>query len=142
MRHTFALTPDSLVEAMIGTQVQRLERRSAGQKAVLFRSLGRERLLGYAGSHTLRDVLESEYGRRLRGRIGCVMLDEVQLNAEVDGIMLVTMLPEEVERIEFLFSGMMLRIYTRRFIQEMIARDRTLGRPSYFQMPKGPPLCT
>ncbi|MQA92945.1 MAG: hypothetical protein GEU90_22480 [Gemmatimonas sp.] len=40
------------------------------------------------------------------------------------------MLPEEVERIEFMFRGAMLRIYTREFMQHMIARDLELRTPS------------
>ncbi len=40
-----------------------------------------------------------------------------------------TMLPEEMERIEFLFGGTMLRIYTREFIQDMIAREIKLLEP-------------
>jgi hypothetical protein len=142
VKHTFILARDPLIEAMIGVEIERLEVRSRGRRAVMFRSLNRESLLDFAGSHTLMTVLESEYGGLMR-RVKCVMLDEEQLQPHVDLITLRTMLPEEVERIEFLYSGKMLRIYTQRFIQEMIARQTKLGQPSYFEPPgsRAPPLC-
>ena len=137
--YLFALEPDPLVERMIDVQVLRIEERAAGRRAVMMRPMNRERLLRYAGHSTLRDVLESEY-RNYLSRIKCVLVDEKLLPPSIDGPVLGTMLPEELERIEFLFRGAMLRIYTRDFIQDMIARDIELRRPSYIQV-LGPPVC-
>ena len=136
--YLFDLVPDSLVERMIEVQVVRLEERAAGRRAAIMRPMNRERLLRWAGHSTLRDVLESEY-RSYLGRIRCVFMDEEEIN---DGGRLLsvlgTTLPEEVERIEFLFRGAMLRIYTREFIQNMIARDIELRRPSYVSLGRLP----
>jgi len=140
-QHTFVLTSDALFEAMVAHQVERLAARSRPQRAIGFRNLDRERLVRYAGRATIRDVLQSEYGYRLRGRIRCVVLDEVALHPDVDGPTLATMYPEDVERIEFLFFGNMLRLYTRRFLWELAGRGTKLRQPTYVQPPRGVPFC-
>lgn len=126
--YLFELVPDTVVERMIGVQVRRLEERAAGRRSALMRPMNRERLLRYAGHADLLTTLEFEYWRRI-GRVGCVVLDEEQLLGGATSL-LWTMLPEELERIEFLFRGAMLRIYTREFMREMIAGGIELRRPS------------
>lgn len=139
-RYLFELEPDSLVERMIEVQVGRLEERAAGRRAVIMRPMNRERLLLYAGSYTLRDVLETEY-RSYVGRIRCAFVDEEQIYDFGEFLtVLGTTLPEEVERIEFLFRGVMLRVYTREFIRDMVARDVELRTPFYNRIPR-PPVC-
>ena len=93
----------------------------------------RERLLRYAGTHTLGDAIHFEYwGRGIDG-IGCVLIDEKQTSQIVPiDHFLHTTLPEELERIEFLDfgpQGLMLRIYTREFMQEMFDLNLELRTP-------------
>ena len=129
--YLFEVQPDSLVERMIEMQVQRLEERASPRRSVLMRPMTRERLLRYAGRLTIADMLEWEYGRRLR-RVKCVLINEEQLAGAWQPSSLFHILPEDVERIEFLFDGAMLRIYTREFMREMISREVPLRTPSYF----------
>ena len=128
--YLFELKPDWLVERMIEVQVGRIEERAASRSTGR-RAMNRERLLRYAGRADLQTAIEFEYGLRLEGRDGCVYIDEKRFRGIGDQgalSLLWTMLPEEVERIEFLYKGG-LRIYTREFIQEMIASDIELRPP-------------
>jgi hypothetical protein len=133
VRYVFELQLDPLIETMVAVQVERLERRASPRFAAGYRNLNRERLIRYAGSATLWDVLLFEYGERRLERVGCILIDEVMYPAgpEARSILLHT-LPEQLERIEFMFRGAMLRIYTREFMQEMIARNMPLRRPVMF----------
>ena len=132
--------PDPVVERMIDVQVGRLEERAAARRASVMRPLSRERLLRYAGRHTVASMLEWEYGRRLR-RVECVLVDEKPLLGAWQLETLYHVLPEDLERVEFLYAGAMLRIYTRDFMREMIGREVELRMPSYFQRPNLDPLC-
>jgi hypothetical protein len=142
--YVFDLIADPLVTAMIAGQVERLVDRASGRRSVMMRALDRDRLLRHDGG-TLRDVIESQY-RSYIDQIRCVIIDEKQF---VDRRALLTWLgttlPQEVERIEFLAFGprsrdIMLRIYTRRFIQEMTARHIELRDPVFVGMAR-PPWC-
>lgn len=143
-RYLFEVEPDPVVEAMVERQVERLARRAAPRFAVGFRNMNRTALLRYAERHTLWDVLLWEYGERKLDRVICVVMDEEPFDSgAVARSMLLHTLPAEVERIEFMFGGAMLRVYTRSFMQQMIARDVPLRRPSLFRpFPSSPPLCS
>lgn len=117
-RYVFDLRPDPLVERMIARQVARLEQRSRGRLSVLMRSLDREALL-HSGGGSLRDVIWARYSIHLR-RLQCVVLDDRLLHPTVMDEMLGAINPEDVERVEVLFNGVMLRIYTRNFIRRMM----------------------
>jgi hypothetical protein len=136
-RYVFELEADPLVQAMVETQVERLAVRASPRFVAGMRNLNRDRLLRYAGSATVWDVLLFEYGERKLGRLGsrnaCILIDEVQHEVGPGTrALLMHMLPEELERIEFMFSGTMLRVYTREFMQQMISRDMPLRRPFMF----------
>ncbi len=84
-------------------------------------------------------MLRTEYPAQVR-RIACVLLDERPLTPfEAEGL-LETTPAWEVERMEFLFSGAMLRIYTREFMKKMMAGGMSLGAPVYVQS-ASPPFC-
>jgi hypothetical protein len=138
--YIFELEADPVVNAMVDVQVERLERRAAPRFVVGFRNLNRQRLLRYAGSHTLWDVLLWEYGEQRLDRVACVVIDEQPYAAgpAVRSALQHT-LPEELERIEFMFRGAMLRVYTRDFMQHMIARNLELRQP--FMLGGLWPLC-
>ena len=141
-RYVFEVEPDPWVEEMIAVQIVKLEERVAGIRAVGMRPMNRERLIFYAGTHTLGDAIDFEY--RLGGteRITCVFIDEKEISVilPIDHF-LQTTLPEELERVELLgFS--MLRIYTREFIQEMFELELELRKPVIFPaipLPVGDP---
>ena len=133
------VSPDPLVTRMIGVEVSRIEDRSAGRRSALMRPLNREELLRWKNA-TLEDVLRSAYSIHLR-RIRCVLVDEEQLGPGMIGPTLRTTFVTEVERIEFLFRGAMLRVYTRDFMRRMLGSGIPLRTPSYAYFPPSEPLC-
>ncbi len=137
-RHEFDLEPDPVVERMIAEQIGRIERRAGGRRAITLRPMNRDRLLRRRGM-TLYDVLHTDYAHRLR--LGCVVLDEFPLAPSIADGILQTIPVEDVERIEFLFRGRMLRIYTRDFMRTMIGSQVELRRATYVDI-ASPPLCT
>lgn len=137
-RYVFDLAPDPVVERMITQQIDRLEERAAGRLSVLMRPLDRDALLR-SGGGSLRDVLAARYSIHLR-RVRCILVDERLLPPSVDGRMLGAMNPETIERVEFLFNGAMLRIYTREFVRRMIGRRIDLRSPIYVNV-ANPPVC-
>lgn len=125
--YTFELIPDSLVQFLIDVQVAQLQERMHGDRAIAMPPIDRERLLGWSGV-TLWEVLAGTYQTRWR-RIGCVVVDEKAVPSMVRRNVLQTMLPGEVERMEFLHGGTMVRIYTRDFMRDMVAGLVELRRP-------------
>jgi hypothetical protein len=126
--YVFEPVPDPWVEGMIAEQVARIEERGAG---LGYRRppMNRDRLLRYAGSFTLLDALEIEFRNRDIAQIPCVIVDERREEFLPVGFFLQTTLPEELERVELLFSGDMLRIYTREFMQYMFDTELELRAP-------------
>jgi hypothetical protein len=132
----FELEPDSLVQRMIDVEVERLKERSHPHLSVLVRPIDREELLNRR-NWTALDLVRTEYSINLN-RLRCILIDDVQ---NYNGLeYLVHLYPDELERIEVLFSGAMLRIYTREYIKRMLGGGIELVRP--VMTPFGrPPLC-
>jgi len=76
----------------------------------------------------------------MSGCIRCIVLDEEPLTPQMADGVVRTMLAQDVERIEFLFRGNMLRIYTREFMRTMLGGAIELKKPLYVDMAR-PPLC-
>jgi hypothetical protein len=108
----------------------------------MLRPLNREDLVKHAGSATMWDVLLFRYEPWL-DRATCVLLEQViglqrgpihNTLYAAQGIMQ-TLLPEEVERIEFFayggrLQGMMMRVYTRTFMHALLTGGAELvGNP-------------
>lgn len=121
----FVLEPDPIAMRMIEQQLQRLQNRL---DAVPYSTvtMDREDIRMYR-NWTARELLES----RVRiGLIGCLIIDEMPID---DRGILTTYLPPELERIEILRNslrtrGVTVRIYTRRFLQRMVAGGIQLRR--------------
>ena len=137
--YVFEPRPDPWVEEMIAEQIGRIEERSAGILTVGRRPMDRESLLRYAGTHTLGDAIEFEYFRGVQG-IACVFVDEELRDFLPLEVLLQGILPERLERIELLFEGAMLRIYTREFMQDLFDLVVELRTP-IFVPGTNPPLC-
>ena len=132
------LTEYPVVQAMLGAANRRLEARARGRVSVTMPPLDREQISLWGGN-TLDEVLRVEYPAQRR-RIACVLLDERPLTPfEAEGF-LETTPAWEVERMEFLFSGAMLRIYTREFMKKLLARRTNLSAPVYVAS-ASPPFC-
>ena len=134
--HRFEMRTDSLVLRMIETEVARLQDRMGGRRAIGMGPFNREDLVRWGGA-TLGDLVKGEFvGRRLK----CIILDELDVGAPMFGPTLETMLVDDIERIEFLFRGAMMRIYTKKFMRTMLGSGIELRRPVYSDMAV-PPLC-
>jgi hypothetical protein len=135
----FELVEDPGVRALIDAQVARMTERIGFRWSVMLRPLNREDLVKHAGSATMWDVLLTRYERWL-DRVTCVLLDEVVIGLQrgpihntlyaAQGIMQ-TLVPEEVERVEFFayggrLQGMMMRVYTRNFMSDLLTGSAEL----------------
>jgi hypothetical protein len=127
-----ALDVDSVGLRMIDRQVERLHTRVKGI-AVSLRTLDRDRLLLHPNSTAEDAVRRSTMNRPIR----CLVVDESPFGGETINPrtgrgtladVLGSLHVEEIERIEILGSGAMVRIYTRPFIQRMI-RGRAMTPP-------------
>ncbi len=134
-RHDFDLVRDTLVERLIAMQSERIVQR-AGERMYEYRpAFDRDALARYSSSSNVSSIMESKYPLNILRRVFCIVLDErhVQTDQERRAVLL-NMFPHEIERmelLEFTIGGartFMLRIYTRAFFQELIARNRPLRR--------------
>jgi hypothetical protein len=132
--YQFELEEDLEVRALIDAQVERLEERVGFRWAAMLKPLNREDLIGYAGSATMWDVLLFRYERWL-DQVKCVVLDEQVIGLKSGPIhntlysaqaAMVSLVPEEVERVEFhafggTFGASIMRVYTRDFMSAMVS---------------------
>ena len=137
----FLLKPDSLVIGMIAEQVQRIHQRSRGIRTATLQPIDRAELLRNI-NWTVLDIVRFRTVNRVGG-FACVMIDERQSHVGLEEI--ATLLPDEVEYIEFINidnSGRdkMLRIYTRKYMQKMVGNRQPLRRIVGFN-PFGKALC-
>jgi len=104
-RHEFDMAVDSAVQRVIDMQVERIVDVTRGRPSGM-RPLNRESLLRHKGTFTVYDMIVYEYGRRA-DRVGCIVVDEKQIPRSRNWRDYPThMLPEELERLEFLrFRG-------------------------------------
>jgi hypothetical protein len=112
----FALQVDPIGQRMISAQIQRLEDRVT-KMPFLNTAITRTELMERHYNWTAADAIAYELRARGRDAI-CVFLDNVQ---QQHGLLpLQLYLPDEIERIEFIDRGTMVRVYTRRYMQRMI----------------------
>lgn len=131
----FELHVDSLAQRMIAVEVGRLEQRSRPFRTAIMPVIGREDLLRSNG--TLLDVVKSRYSINL-DRVICILIDDRQTYNGLAELALV--LPDDLERVEVLERGAMLRIYTREFIKRMLGGGVKLSRPLLIRDTR-PPTC-
>jgi len=139
-RYELELRSDPRVEALIELQSLRLHDRDSPTGTAMLQPMDRERALEYAGNHIVATMLEWEYGRRI-SRVACTLVNEVQWVFDWQPTTLSQILPEDIQRIEFLFEGKMMRIYTREFMREMINREVDLRTPVYVERLGTDPVC-
>lgn len=133
---TFDMPADPVVQRMLAAQVTRLEERARGYRTAIMPAMNRDELMR-RGNSTVLDVLRSRYGIHMR-RISCILIDERQTYNGLEELALY--FPEEIERVEVLERGAMLRIYTRDFMRKMIGGNVRLQRPVYVSY-GNPPVC-
>jgi hypothetical protein len=131
---TLDLEVDSLVQRMIDVEVARLEERARPFRTAVMPAIDREELLRRR-NRTVLDVVEFQYGIHLR-RVQCIMIDDEQRFNGLEE--LATIFPGELERIEVLERGAMLRIYTREFMKKMLGGGMHLAKPVYVDYGRTP----
>lgn len=132
----FALVEDPLAQRMIDVQVERLEMRAHPYVTPIMPAIDREDLMKSI-NWTVLDIINTRYGNWM-GRVGCILIDDVQTRRGIEELGL--MLPDRIQRIELLFRGRMLRVYTRDFIRRMLGGGVTLKPPLYVT-PPAPAYC-
>jgi hypothetical protein len=129
------LEADSVAQRMIQQQVERIENRARPHATAVMPALDREYLLRNRNATAL-DIVQTRYGLFL-GRIKCILIDDRQ---SYNGLAeLAHFLPDELERVEVLLRGVMLRIYTRDYLRERLGQAGKLPTPVY--VPGSPPFC-
>ena len=137
--YDFQLEEDPIIRRLIDAQVSRLEERVGMRWSPLMPPMNRDDLLRYADEATMWDVLLAEH-RQWLDKVKCVVLDEHVVGERAGPIhnslwvarsAMRGLLPEEVERIEVMayggrLQGLVLRVYTRAFMQRLIAGDAQL----------------
>jgi hypothetical protein len=139
-RYVFDLLPDPIGQRMIEVQTLRLSDRTRSGRRYrphrwLRSEVSREEMAEAVSDGTLQTVLEATYPFHVLRRVSCFLLDERPTNSRAERTMVLQgTLVQELERIELLeFPGqhgaLMLRVYTRRFFQELVATNRELRTP-------------
>lgn len=117
------LAVDPIGQRMIDAQVEKLVTRSNAvphpRSAITRQELVRR------SPWSAYDILKARLGPRFN-RIACLFIDDIQRRNGTEE--LYGYLPEELERIEIIDNGVMVRLYTRRQIQEQV-RGRVVLRP-------------
>lgn len=134
----FELRVDPLVERMITTEVVRLDERAGGRRAAMMPALHRDELLRWPGA-TLADVLRLRFPHRA-SYPPCLVLNERSVGPTMIAPTLENTRSEEVERMEFLFDGAMIRVYTSDFMRTLLGGGRLLREPAFSPAPSRP-LC-
>lgn len=134
------LTEDPVVQAMLGAANRRIENRGRGRRSITTPALERDDIARWGGA-ALDEVLRLEYPVRSR-RLVCLVADEWPMSPlQAEGF-LTTTPAWEVERMEFLFDGQMLRVYTRDFMKTMLSGGVQLGAPALTPGGVQGPFCT
>jgi len=141
------LQHDSVAVRMIQEQLARISRRSAARRYEFFEGLNRDDLLKGRDRGTFVDLLQNLAGTNTVSRIACIVIDESEVydsRTRVDGPLLrrragrlelapqiPPLLPDEIYHLELValpepFEPLVLRIYTRDFMQELVAGGGSL----------------
>jgi hypothetical protein len=107
----FALDPDPVAQRMIGAQVARLVTR-ANAVPYMRMALSREELVRQS-NWAVSDLLKSRLGPWM-SRIQCVVIDDVLKPFGLQE--LETWLPDQLERLEIINRGVMIRAYSRDYV--------------------------
>lgn len=123
----FELEEDPIALAMIDRQVRRLEERAETHRAMTI-ALDREEALLREG-WSAYDIVRGRFGLGQARGIGCLVVNEREVQEGPPDEYLQSMLATDVERIEVhnLNRVLMVRVYTRDFVRDMLRGDQELG---------------
>ena len=131
----FTLDVDPIGQRMIDAQVERIVTRSDAVPHARH-AIGRAELVRRS-PWSAYDIIKARLGLRF-DRIRCLFIDDIQRHN--GNIELQMVMPEELERIEIIDGGVMVRLYTRRQIQDLV-RGRVILRPILLVETPGGYLC-
>jgi hypothetical protein len=132
---TIELDADTMIHRLIQQQTDRLDGRLVNTVGKGY-AVSRDRLLGSPHGGMLVDALAWVMATAPYSRSNpslCLFVDEKQ----VPGDALHFLVPEEIERVEYLHDGGTIRIYTRQFMALMTMDSIPLRRPGYSAIPRG-----
>ena len=115
---TFQLVPDPIGQRMLAQQVTRLETRTKGIGQSV-QTIGRETLL--SSIESMYDLVRRRL-QALRTGNRCLFINERLSIAGIEELML--FLPQQVERVEIIDRGTIVRVYTRRYVEDIMMLKR------------------
>lgn len=123
----FELEEDPIAQAMIARQVQRLEERADTHHAMTL-TLDREDALLREG-WSANALVRGRFGLGHVRRIGCLVVNEREIQGISPEGYLEGIHATDVERLEIhnLNRTIMVRVYTRDFVRDMLREDEELG---------------
>lgn len=119
----FLLQPDRVAERMIALQVERLVSRTNALGHSVDQ-LGRTEMMNRYYSWNVADIVRQRLFRAMEPT-ACIFLDERPVHFGLAG--LEGYLPDQIERIEVIDRGTMIRVYTRQYIQQMLRKRANPG---------------
>jgi hypothetical protein len=115
------LESDPLMQRMITVQRERIDARSEGRRYGILPVLERAELIKNL-DFSIAEIIQRRLGPVMSKRIACMIVDEKPFDWRAD-----VLLPDRVERVEFIQypatmrRTLMVRIYTRNFVRDLIA---------------------
>ena len=134
------LTPDPYIAARVEEQMDRVDARAEGLRYGPVPTIERDEILREQNGGTLRDMLERKLGRF--ARLGCIVIDEEPVNLLDVARNVEALRVSDVHRIEINENHadprgptvLMVRIYTRDFVRDMLSeKDVLVPREQAFQ---------
>lgn len=128
---------DSVALRMIAMQVKRLQVRMQSFPFTV-RAFNRDRLMEHpvmsVGEFVDRSLHRPNAGRRAiqSAQSACVFVDD----RKVEPAMIDALLPELIERVEVYQNGVMVRVYTKRYVASLIGKTG-LGKATYMSIGTG-----
>ena len=135
-RYRLELAIDPVVARMLEQEIVRLDDRAGGRRAVGMGPFNRDELRRWRGA-TLADLMKFSFPIRSR-RLQCIVFNERDVGMEMVGPTLSTTFLDDIERVEFLFRGAMMRVYTKEFMRTMVGGGLELRRPVYVDISRRP----
>jgi hypothetical protein len=128
----FALDADPIGQRMIAQQIARLDRRTdaVGYSVQKF---PREEVMRLPGS-TMFDMIRWRLAASRKG-MACLFIDDRE--AFFGMVELQSLLPDQIERFEIIDRGLMVRVYTRRYIQDMLRKRAQPSPIVLIETPRG-----
>ena len=129
----FELEEDPITNRMVDQLVENIEIRSRALPYAR-KHIGRDEMLRHR-NFPVADLLRFTFGPRIR-RVQCVMIDDMQVPFGME--QLASYMPEDLQYIEVIDGGGMIRLYTRRYVSRRLGPDVKLPPVLFVKTPMRP----